>query len=148
MRHIKPITNALRGRAESVLLFRQMQKELPRVLALYDIHMPLPKARAAIRVQFDNNKNVKDPRIVNILVSKCVYLWACIVAIFILLTSRLTIHRGQQEMEETLLQYKQKSQLMRYLEPMSVADSFQLDAEFAGDDNTRFFQGIEYKGHM
>jgi hypothetical protein len=148
MRAIKPVTNNMRGRPEVMTLFRQMNRELPRVLGLYDIHMTLPDARKAIRHQFDMNKDVKDPRIVDILCSKCVV--AALSGFTELdLTFYLVFGRGQQELEETLLQYKQKAQLMRYLETMGSADAFELDAEFGGgEDNVRFYQGIDYKGQF
>lgn len=39
-----------------------MIKELPRVLAIYDIDMPLDEAKKGVKFYFDRNKDVQDPR--------------------------------------------------------------------------------------
>lgn len=77
----------------TVALYRSMTKELPKVLSIYDIDLPLPKARALIRSHFSANAHVKDPRVKDILIAK-----------------------GYMELEETLMQWKQKAQLMRVFE--------------------------------
>lgn len=67
-------------------------RELPRVLVLYDLDMPLPEARKAIRAHFDRYANIKDERVEKMLVAK-----------------------GYIDLEETLLQHKQRSHLQRTL---------------------------------
>jgi NADH dehydrogenase (ubiquinone) 1 alpha subcomplex subunit 6 len=74
-------------------LYRAIAKELPRVLTIYDIDIPVPEARAGIRTLFNANGNIKDDRVVDMLVEK-----------------------GYMELEETLLHYKQKSHLLRIFE--------------------------------
>jgi NADH dehydrogenase (ubiquinone) 1 alpha subcomplex subunit 6 len=74
-------------------LYRAIAKELPRVLTIYDIDLPLSEARTGIRTLFNQNGNIKDPRVVDMLVEK-----------------------GYMELEETLLHYKQKPHLLRLFE--------------------------------
>ncbi|KAL3804340.1 hypothetical protein HJC23_011268 [Cyclotella cryptica] len=74
-------------------LYRAIAKELPRVLTIYDIDLPVPEARAGIRALFQGNAHIKDERVVDMLVEK-----------------------GYMELEETLLHYKQKSHLLRIFE--------------------------------
>jgi hypothetical protein len=89
-----------KGRADVVRLYRDVQHHLPRILTIFDITSPkLPEARLRVRELFDKNRDVQDTRVVSLLVS-----------------------RGQQELEETLMQWKQKSQLMRTLAPAETQD--------------------------
>mmetsp|Transcript_8800 Transcript_8800/g.18897 ORF Transcript_8800/g.18897 Transcript_8800/m.18897 type:complete len:122 (-) Transcript_8800:324-689(-) len=73
-------------------LYRSINKELPRVLVLYDLDMPLPEARKAVRAHFDRYAHIKDERVEKMLVAK-----------------------GYIDLEETLLQHKQRSHLQRTL---------------------------------
>ena len=94
---ITKATSGFAGRSDVIRLYRDVQHQLARVLTIYDItdaDCPLPVARESIRAAFEKNKDVQDPRVVSLLVA-----------------------RGQQELEETLMQWKQKSQLMRTLTP-------------------------------
>ena len=68
------------------------RRELPRVLVLYDLDIELPEARKAIRGHFDRYSHIKDDRVVSMLVAK-----------------------GYMDLEETLLQHKQRSHLQRTL---------------------------------
>ena len=77
-----------------IRLYRDVQHHLARVLTIYDIttaDCSVGDARQAIRAAFDKNKDVQDPRVVSLLVS-----------------------RGQQELEETLMQWKQKPHRIRH----------------------------------
>eukprot|EP00580_Thalassiosira_gravida_P001120 CAMPEP_0201607428 /NCGR_PEP_ID=MMETSP0492-20130828/6524_1 /ASSEMBLY_ACC=CAM_ASM_000837 /TAXON_ID=420259 /ORGANISM="Thalassiosira gravida, Strain GMp14c1" /LENGTH=122 /DNA_ID=CAMNT_0048071995 /DNA_START=97 /DNA_END=465 /DNA_ORIENTATION=+ len=74
-------------------LYRAIAKELPRVLTIYDIDMPVPAARAGIRALFQHNAHIKDQRVLDMLVEK-----------------------GYMELEETLLHYKQRPHLLRIFE--------------------------------
>ena len=94
---ITKATSGFAGRRDVIRLYRDVQHNLARVLTIYDIttaDCSVGDARQAIRAAFDKNKDVQDPRVVSLLVA-----------------------RGQQELEETLMQWKQKSQLMRTLTP-------------------------------
>ena len=75
------------------VLYRNIVKELPRVLTIYDIDMPLHEARAGIRTLFQDNATIKDKFVRDMLLEK-----------------------GYMELEETLLHYKQKPQLLRIFE--------------------------------
>lgn len=74
---------------DAVALFRRMCKALPHVLNIYDMDMTPSEARHAIAGHFRKNSHVRDPRVVNLLIAK-----------------------GQMELDETLLQYKQRSHLL------------------------------------
>jgi NADH dehydrogenase (ubiquinone) 1 alpha subcomplex subunit 6 len=74
-------------------LYRAIAKELPRVLTIYDIDLPVPEARAGIRALFEDNSKIKDARVRDMLIEK-----------------------GYMELEETLLHYKQKPHLLRIFE--------------------------------
>eukprot|EP00565_Helicotheca_tamesis_P007340 CAMPEP_0185723110 /NCGR_PEP_ID=MMETSP1171-20130828/55_1 /TAXON_ID=374046 /ORGANISM="Helicotheca tamensis, Strain CCMP826" /LENGTH=121 /DNA_ID=CAMNT_0028390773 /DNA_START=56 /DNA_END=421 /DNA_ORIENTATION=+ len=71
-------------------LYRSIAKELPRVMTIYDIDIPLPEARDAVREHFRKNGHVKDDRVVSML-----------------------IETGYMDLEEALLQHKQRSHLVR-----------------------------------
>eukprot|EP00938_MAST-03A_sp_MAST-3A-sp1_P003216 g3216.t1 len=81
------------ARREAVQLFRLMAKEVPRVSNLYDVPMPDNVIRRRLANAFRKNADVKDPRVVHLMVQK-----------------------GYMELEETLQQFKQKSHLMNLLE--------------------------------
>ena len=69
------------------------QREVPRVLIIYDIDVGVDHAKAQIRNHFHKHGHVKDSRVINMLVEK-----------------------GYMDLEETLLQYKQKAHLMKILD--------------------------------
>ncbi|TFJ86796.1 hypothetical protein NSK_001884 [Nannochloropsis salina CCMP1776] len=75
-----------------VQLYRTISKELPRVLTIYDADLAPAEARAQVQVLFRKNAHLQDPVIVDMLVKK-----------------------GYMELEETLMQWKQKTHLLRLL---------------------------------
>eukprot|EP01041_Mallomonas_annulata_P004752 gene4752-9437_t len=83
-----------------VHLYRSIIREVPRVLTIYDIDMPLKTARNAIAYHFRKHDFLKDGRVIGLLISK-----------------------GYMELEETLMQWKQKTHLLRVLEPMELQKS-------------------------
>ena len=95
MASLQLATNARRAAYTNPVptLYRAIVKELPRVLTIYDIDLPVPEARAGIRSLFEQNARIKDDRVLDMLVEK-----------------------GYMELEETLLHYKQKPHLMRIFE--------------------------------
>jgi hypothetical protein len=72
-------------------------RELPRVLMIYDIDMPLDEAKASIRRRFYDNKDIKDSRVQEMLVDT-----------------------GYFQLETSMLQHKQKNHLMHFLEGYTV----------------------------
>jgi hypothetical protein len=64
---------------------------------IYDIDMPLEEAKSSIRKHFYEHKDVKDPRVVEMLVEK-----------------------GYFSLETSMLQHKQKNHLMHFLEGYTV----------------------------
>lgn len=83
----------LKGKNPAVVLYRHIIKQIPRVLTLYDISMEPSEARSAMQVMFRENANVQDPRVIDMLLT-----------------------RGNMELEETLMQWKQRSHLVNLLE--------------------------------
>ena len=77
----------------NLLNYRAVVKELPRVMAIYDVDMPLKEARSAITYHFRKNHGLQDGRVIGLLIAK-----------------------GYMELEETLKQWKQKTHLLRILE--------------------------------
>eukprot|EP00541_Cyclophora_tenuis_P018560 CAMPEP_0116564174 /NCGR_PEP_ID=MMETSP0397-20121206/13159_1 /TAXON_ID=216820 /ORGANISM="Cyclophora tenuis, Strain ECT3854" /LENGTH=122 /DNA_ID=CAMNT_0004090733 /DNA_START=69 /DNA_END=437 /DNA_ORIENTATION=- len=74
-------------------LYRSICKEIPRVLIIYDIDMPFREAATAVRGLFHENAHLRDERVLD-----------------------MVIEKGYMELEETLLQHKQRSHLLRLLE--------------------------------
>ncbi|CAM9382850.1 unnamed protein product [Ectocarpus sp. 4 AP-2014] len=81
-------------------LYRAIAKEVPRILTIYDVDMDFAQARAAIALYFRKNGHLKDPRVVDALVMK-----------------------GYMDLEETTMQYKQKTHLLRLLNPSAHNDA-------------------------
>jgi NADH dehydrogenase (ubiquinone) 1 alpha subcomplex subunit 6 len=77
----------------AVTLYRYITKQVPRVLTLYDISMEPAEARLAIQALFRKNAEIKDPRVIDMLITK-----------------------ANMELEETLMQWKQKVHLLTLLE--------------------------------
>ena len=74
-------------------LYRRVLKSCPKVKTVFDVDMPVAEMRAAITWHFRKSSHIKDPRVVDMLVVK-----------------------GEMDLEETLMQYKQKPHLLRILE--------------------------------
>eukprot|EP00518_Triparma_eleuthera_P000789 CAMPEP_0182453968 /NCGR_PEP_ID=MMETSP1319-20130603/796_1 /TAXON_ID=172717 /ORGANISM="Bolidomonas pacifica, Strain RCC208" /LENGTH=132 /DNA_ID=CAMNT_0024651931 /DNA_START=167 /DNA_END=565 /DNA_ORIENTATION=+ len=92
-------------------LYRSILRELPAVLGIYDIDMDKREAVRGVKTHFLKNGFVADPRVKDMLVQK-----------------------GYMELEETLMQWKQKAQLMRV---------------FEGQDTTKFRGKVDVeRGHV
>ena len=76
-----------------MFVLRTVLKELPRVLVLYDVDMPLQQAKKAMEYHFRKYAHVEDERAKSVLLAK-----------------------GYMELEETLMQWKQQSHVLRLLE--------------------------------
>lgn len=66
-------------------------------MTIYDIDIPLAQAKNVIGWHFRKNGHLKDGRVIGLLLSK-----------------------GYMELEETLMQWKQKTHLLRILEPIEL----------------------------
>ena len=64
---------------------------------IYDIDMPMDKCKQTIKNRFMDNKEIKDPRVVEMLVEK-----------------------GYFALETSMLQHKQKNHLMHFLEGYTI----------------------------
>ena len=91
-----------------------MIKELPRVLTIYDLDMPLKEARQAVGFHFKKHVHVKDERVIGLLIAK-----------------------GYMELEETLMQWKCRTHLIRALYPVELNEAKQYT------DEEKFILGIE-----
>ena len=75
-------------------LYRHIIRHVPRVLTLYDLnHMEPKEARKAIQNLFRENADVRDPRVIDMMITK-----------------------ANMELNETLMQWKQKTHLATLLE--------------------------------
>lgn len=66
-------------------------------MMIYDLEIPLGKAKQSIRSKFYENKDIKDGRVTEMLVEK-----------------------GYMSLETTMLQHKQKAHIMHFLEGYTV----------------------------
>jgi hypothetical protein len=81
---------------------------------IYDIDIPIVEGKAAIRKQFYEQKDIKDPRV-----------------------QEMLVEQGYMALETTMLQHKQKAHIMHFLEgytvPMEAARK-RLDADATIDE--------------
>lgn len=87
------VKEVFKGTNPAVRLYRHISKQLPRVLILYDINMEPSVARNSLRQLFRKNGHVTDGRAIDLLINK-----------------------ANMEVEETLMQWKQKSHLLTLLQ--------------------------------
>jgi len=73
--------------------FRRMCRQVPRMVQLYEIPYTTHDMRHIIALLFKKNAHVRDPRLIDLLISK-----------------------GEMEMEETLMQWKQRPHVMAMLQ--------------------------------
>mmetsp|Transcript_21997 Transcript_21997/g.39352 ORF Transcript_21997/g.39352 Transcript_21997/m.39352 type:complete len:114 (+) Transcript_21997:73-414(+) len=81
----------------AVALYRNICKELPRIMTIFSLDIPAPVVRGRIADMFRANAHVKDERVVRMLVTK-----------------------GYLELEETVLQYKTRHQLLNKIDPTQL----------------------------
>jgi len=107
------VKETLRSKESVVNLYRSVIKELPRVMAIYDVDMPVEQATKAINFHFQKHAKLEDERVIGLLISK-----------------------GYMELEETLKQWKQKTHLLRILEPVELTKGFKQEAKKTIDPDT------------
>lgn len=73
-------------------------REVPRIMAIFDIDMPAPEVKGKVRKMFLENAYIRDERVLDMLVEK-----------------------GYMELESTLLQHKQRPHLLRMLDGDSIS---------------------------
>lgn len=116
------VISFVKGQREVVELYRRMCKSLPHVLNVYDIDMTPKAARHHLADLFRHNSHIRDPRVVAILV-----------------------HKGQLELDETLLQYKQRSHLIERLGG-KLYSPFDPTAQFAKSRSRRLIDEAKEMG--
>lgn len=87
---------------------------MPRILMIYDIDLPLDQVKAVVRQHFYNHKDIKDYRV-----------------------QEMLVETGYTSLETTMLQHKQKSHLMHFLEGYTVpmeAERKRLDPDATIDE--------------
>lgn len=92
-------TEGIKSTNSVVNLYRSVIQELPRVMAIYDVDMPVKQARKAVKFHFEKHAALQDERVIGLLISK-----------------------GYMELEETLKQWKQKTHLLRLLDPIELQE--------------------------
>lgn len=105
----------------AVTLYRYITKQVPRVLTLYDIPMEPSEARLAVQALFRKHADVKDPRVVDMLINK-----------------------ANMELEETLMQWKQKVHLIQLLDAGEALRATAIKPSDSVEDQlNKFFAGID-----
>ncbi|KAF4322817.1 hypothetical protein BBO99_00003809 [Phytophthora kernoviae] len=104
----------------AVTLYRYITKQVPRVLTLYDIPMEPADARLAVQALFRQHADVKDPRVVDMLITK-----------------------ANMELEETLMQWKQKVHLLTLLESAEALRAPKLAVDSASESLDKFYAGVD-----
>mmetsp|Transcript_23760 Transcript_23760/g.62023 ORF Transcript_23760/g.62023 Transcript_23760/m.62023 type:complete len:116 (+) Transcript_23760:146-493(+) len=99
----------------ALALFRNCCRNVPTVLTLFDVDMSVREARGKVKDMFRQNAHIEDPR-----------------------TAAILVHKGKAELQEAMLQYKTKAQIMYLLEPRDLTEkqNSSLDA-----DEAEFFRG-------
>ena len=103
------------GTSSTRMLFRDICRQVPTVLTIYDVDMTVTEARGVVKAAFAKNAGVTDARTIAIL-----------------------NHKGRTELQEATLQYKTKAQLMSFLEKRHLKTAKQLGAEL--DEDADFFR--------
>eukprot|EP00633_Aureoumbra_lagunensis_P014223 CAMPEP_0197346808 /NCGR_PEP_ID=MMETSP0893-20130614/6456_1 /TAXON_ID=44058 ORGANISM="Aureoumbra lagunensis, Strain CCMP1510" /NCGR_SAMPLE_ID=MMETSP0893 /ASSEMBLY_ACC=CAM_ASM_000539 /LENGTH=149 /DNA_ID=CAMNT_0042856153 /DNA_START=1 /DNA_END=450 /DNA_ORIENTATION=- len=102
---------------QAIRLFRKICREIPTILTIYDVDMSNREARDVVRKRFQENAHVTDPNTITIL-----------------------CHKGQVGLDEAILQYKTKAQLMAFLEKTEFTEK-QIKA--MKDPVSRFLAGLD-----
>eukprot|EP00123_Amoebidium_parasiticum_P019317 comp24514_c0_seq1/m.46765 comp24514_c0_seq1/g.46765 ORF comp24514_c0_seq1/g.46765 comp24514_c0_seq1/m.46765 type:complete len:118 (-) comp24514_c0_seq1:152-505(-) len=108
---VRSSSSAQEARSRVLSLYRAWMRETPTITDKYQLDIPMSQVRAKIREEFKKNAQIKDVRVVDLLVFK-----------------------GKQELDETHWVWKQKTHIMRYWQP---DDNDPTKMDFL----TRFYKG-------
>ncbi len=108
-------TVASKNFAEAVLktqhLYRRAMKSAPRIIQMYDLPFPIKSVRQRIADEFRKHHHVKDPVILDMLYFK-----------------------GKNDLDELLMQWKQRGHVMTYFAPHKKEESDFLKKFYANED--------------
>jgi hypothetical protein len=89
-----------------VQVYRKMCRDAPRVLVMYSLEQTLAEVRHMVLLHFRKNQHVTDPRVIDMLLA-----------------------HAKMEHEETVNQWKQRSNLIEILQPQLAEPDAWLDEE-------------------
>ncbi|OWF47781.1 NADH dehydrogenase [ubiquinone] 1 alpha subcomplex subunit 6-like [Mizuhopecten yessoensis] len=115
IQEVKPIlsVNKTESRRRALNLYRAWYRQLPYIVTNFHIPLTTTQCKSRLRSQFNKNKDLKDLRVIDMLVIK-----------------------GQMELMETVNNWKQRNHVMQLFDDFSAASK-------SKDFLSKFYEGHE-----